>query len=61
MVRGNLRSKTSLDISGIARSLGGWGAGARLHDEGDIDQVLSKALLPLVALVEGDGEGSDAR
>jgi phosphoesterase RecJ-like protein len=63
MVRGNLRSKTSLDISGIARSLGGGGhkAAAGFTMEGDIDQVLSKALPQLVSLVEGDGEGSDAR
>lgn len=45
-VRGNLRSKTDLDISGVARALGGGGhpGASGFTYEGDIDQALSLVL-----------------
>ncbi|KXB63432.1 bifunctional oligoribonuclease/PAP phosphatase NrnA [Olsenella sp. DNF00959] len=51
-VRGNLRSKSDLDISGIARELGGGGhrAAAGFTIKSDLDEVLSAALPRLVAL-----------
>ena len=65
-VRGNLRSKTDHDVSGVARALGGGGhkAAAGFTIEGDIDEALSEAL-PLVVALFSDAdvsdEGSDAR
>ncbi len=51
-VRGNLRSKTGIDISGVARELGGGGhkAAAGFTVEGDVDEVLSITLPKLRAL-----------
>lgn len=48
-VRGNLRSKSDKDISGIARRMGGGGhrAAAGFTVDGDIDQALS-AVLPML-------------
>lgn len=48
-VRGNLRSKSEKDISGIARRMGGGGhrAAAGFTVDGDIDQALS-AVLPML-------------
>ena len=59
-VRGNLRSKCGLDISGIARELGGGGhkAAAGFTVEGTIDDALSAALPKLHALFEAEGAGS---
>lgn len=53
-VRGNLRSKCGLDISGIARELGGGGhkAAAGFTVEGTIDDALSAALPRIHALFE---------
>jgi len=53
-VRGNLRSKTDKDVSGIARRLGGGGhkAAAGFTYEGDIDQALAAVLPPLRSLFE---------
>ncbi|ERL12656.1 DHHA1 domain protein [Coriobacteriaceae bacterium BV3Ac1] len=55
-VRGNLRSKTNLDISGVARSFGGGGhaAASGFSYDGDIDEVLSLALPRLRALFPDD-------
>ena len=57
-VRGNLRSKCGLDISGIARRLGGGGhkAAAGFTVDGSVDEALSAALPLLHAL----GESEDA-
>jgi phosphoesterase RecJ-like protein len=51
-VRGNLRSKTDLDVSGVARELGGGGhrAAAGFTVDADIDEALSRALPKLRAL-----------
>ena len=59
-VRGNLRAKTDIDISGVARELGGGGhsAASGFTMEGDIDQVLSAALPRLHALLDGSGDGT---
>lgn len=48
-VRGNLRSKSDLDISGIARQMGGGGhhAAAGFTVEGGIDEALSR-VMPLL-------------
>lgn len=53
-VRGNLRSKTDKDVSGIAHMLGGGGhkAAAGFSFAGDIDQALAAALPALRALFE---------
>jgi phosphoesterase RecJ-like protein len=52
-VRGNLRAKGDLDVSSVAKSLGGGGhrAAAGFTAEGDIDDVLSAALPKLQQLV----------
>ena len=57
-VRGNLRSKCGLDISGIARELGGGGhkAAAGFTVEGTIDDALAAALPRLHSLFEAEGE-----
>lgn len=57
-VRGNLRSKCDIDISGIARKMGGGGhhAAAGFTVEGDIDEALSAVLPDLLAIYE-DREG----
>lgn len=56
-VRGNLRSKCGIDISGIAREFGGGGhkAAAGFTFEGTIDETLAAALPRLHALFEGEG------
>lgn len=55
-VRGNLRSKTDWDISGIAREMGGGGhrAAAGFTCDGDIDEALSDVLPKLQALLESN-------
>ena len=55
-VRGNLRSKTGLDVSGVARELGGGGhmAAAGFTFEGDVDEALSTVLPKLRALFPDD-------
>lgn len=57
-VRGNLRSKSDLDVSAIAREMGGGGhvAAAGFTVEGDIDEALAKVLPKLHALYAGAGE-----
>jgi phosphoesterase RecJ-like protein len=52
VVRGNLRSKNSLDVSGVAREFGGGGhkAAAGFTIQGDIDEALSEVLPKLRAL-----------
>ncbi|MDO5119108.1 MAG: bifunctional oligoribonuclease/PAP phosphatase NrnA [Coriobacteriales bacterium] len=62
-VRGNLRSKTGRDISGVARALGGGGhrAASGFTIEGTVDDALSAALPLLQALfAEPDSERCDA-
>lgn len=63
-VRGNLRSKGSKDISGVARALGGGGhrAASGFTIEGSVDDALCQALPLLKALFEegGAGDGPDA-
>ncbi len=56
-VRGNLRSKTDRDVSGVAAELGGGGhvAAAGFTFEGDIDQALSAVLPKLRALYADAG------
>lgn len=56
-VRGNLRAKSSRDISAIARAMGGGGhpAAAGFTVEGDIDQALCAVLPKLRALYAPDG------
>lgn len=56
-VRGNLRSKSDKDISGIARQMGGGGhrAASGFTVDGDIDQALSEVLPLLRALYKGEG------
>ena len=53
-VRGNLRSKTNLDISGVARAMGGGGhsAASGFTVDSDIDEALSTVLPKLQALFE---------
>lgn len=60
-VRGNLRSKCGIDISGIARELGGGGhkAAAGFTVEGTIDEALSAVLPKLHALFVDEGPVSD--
>ncbi len=55
-VRGNLRSKTSRDISGVAKEMGGGGhmAAAGFTVDGDIDQALSLTLPKLRALYKNE-------
>ena len=54
VVRGNLRSKSDIDISGVARELGGGGhkAAAGFTFNGTIDEALSSALPKLHVLFE---------
>lgn len=61
-VRGNLRSKTGFDISGVARELGGGGhrAASGFTMEGSVDEVLAVALPKLRALVAQDKLSPDA-
>lgn len=56
-VRGNLRSKSDKDISGIARQMGGGGhrAASGFTVDGDIDQALSEVLPLLRALYKDEG------
>lgn len=56
-VRGNLRAKSDLDISVIAREMGGGGhpAAAGFTVDGDVDQALSKILPKLRALYGDEG------
>ncbi len=62
-VRGNLRSKTGRDISGVARALGGGGhaAASGFTIKGDIDDALSAALPLLKDLLDQEEaeEGTD--
>lgn len=62
-VRGNLRSKTGIDISGVARALGGGGhkAASGFSVEGSVDEALSLAL-PLLRtlLAEYDATAAEA-
>lgn len=55
-VRGNLRSKTDVDVSPVARAFGGGGhrAASGFTFDGDIDEALSAALPLLKALFEED-------
>jgi phosphoesterase RecJ-like protein len=52
-VRGNLRSKGALDVSKVARLMGGGGhkAAAGFTFEGDIDEALAAVLPPLRRLL----------
>ncbi len=56
-VRGNLRAKSDLDISAVAREMGGGGhpAAAGFTVDGDIDQALAVVLPKLRALYAVDG------
>mgnify|MGYP001203494927 FL=1 len=56
LVRGNLRSKNSIDVSGVARAFGGGGhkAAAGFTIEGDIDEALSEVLPKLRCLFSDD-------
>lgn len=55
-VRGNLRSKSDLDVSQVAAKLGGGGhrAAAGFSCSGTIEEVLAQALPLLTALLEGE-------
>lgn len=57
-VRGNLRSKSDLDISGVARALGGGGhvAAAGFTAEGTIDDVFTQVVPLLIDLLALDKE-----
>ena len=59
-IRGNLRSKCNLDISGIARRFGGGGhkAAAGFTFEGTIDEALAAAM-PLLHQLFDNASGSD--
>ena len=60
LVRGNLRAKGDIDVSEVARLMGGGGhkAAAGFTFEGDIDEALSRVLPPLRELVRvKHGEG----
>lgn len=62
-VRGNLRSKSGRDISGVARELGGGGhrAASGFTIEGSVDDALAVALPKLRALfADDDTNGRDA-
>ena len=62
-VRGNLRSKSGRDISGVARALGGGGhkAASGFTVEGTVDDALSAALPLLKQLFKEDAaQGCDA-
>ena len=58
-VRGNLRSKCDLDVSGVAAAFGGGGhvAAAGFTYEGSIVETLNDALPMLCELVGADAEG----
>lgn len=62
-VRGNLRSKSGRDISGVARALGGGGhrAASGFTIDGGIDDALSAALPLLHALFAQDEQPSERR
>ena len=62
-VRGNLRSKTGRDISGVARALGGGGhrAASGFTIDGGIDDALSAALPLLHALFVEEEQSVDGR
>ena len=57
-VRGNLRSKSQLDISGVARQMGGGGhtAAAGFTAEGTIDDVFTEIVPLLIDLLALDKE-----
>ena len=57
-VRGNLRSKSELDISGVARQMGGGGhtAAAGFTAEGTIDDVFTQIVPLLIDLLALDKE-----
>ncbi|MBF0978475.1 MAG: bifunctional oligoribonuclease/PAP phosphatase NrnA, partial [Atopobium sp.] len=57
-VRGNLRSKSQLDISGVARQMGGGGhtAAAGFTAEGTIDDVFTQIVPLLIDLLALDKE-----
>ena len=56
VVRGNLRAKGNLDVSQVARAMGGGGhpAASGFTSELDLDETLSKVLPSLRALVRGE-------
>lgn len=60
VVRGNLRSKSDLDISGIARAMGGGGhkAAAGFTVEGTVDEAFSAIEPKIVALLESSDNAS---
>ena len=56
VVRGNLRAKGNLDVSGVARAMGGGGhpAASGFTSELDLDDTLSRVLPSLRELVSGE-------
>lgn len=61
VVRGNLRAKGNLDVSQVARAMGGGGhpAASGFTSEHDLDETLSKVLPSLRALVRGEATPKD--
>ncbi len=59
-VRGNLRSKSAIDISGVAAAFdgGGHAAAAGFTFEGTVEEALASVLPLLSALVDGDSDPS---
>lgn len=63
VVRGNLRAKGQLDVSGVAQAMGGGGhrAAAGFNASGSIDEVFARVFPMLQELVEGTfGQDSGA-
>lgn len=61
VVRGNLRAKGNLDVSKVARAMGGGGhqAASGFTSELDLDETLNRVLPSLRALVRGDDVSED--
>lgn len=61
VVRGNLRAKGNLDVSIVARAMGGGGhqAASGFTSELDLDETLSRVLPSLRALVRGEAIAED--
>lgn len=61
VVRGNLRAKGNLDVSEVARSMGGGGhpAASGFTSKLDLDDTLSRVLPSLRKLVKGDASTKD--
>ena len=61
VVRGNLRAKGNLDVSTVARAMGGGGhqAASGFTSELDLDETLSRVLPGLRALVRGESVSED--